>query len=24
VRDGVQEAFGIALVNEPVLVGLTL
>ena len=24
VRDGVQEAFGVALVNEPVLVGLTL
>ena len=24
VRDGVQEAFGVRLVNEPVLVGLTL
>src|SRR6476659_9559068 len=24
VRDGVQDAFGVALVNEPVLVGLTL
>lgn len=24
VRDGVQEAFGVALVNEPVLVGLQL
>ncbi|WP_237565568.1 UDP-N-acetylmuramate dehydrogenase [Ornithinimicrobium cavernae] len=24
VRDGVQEAFGVTLVNEPVLVGLTL
>jgi len=24
VRDGVQDAFGVALVNEPVLVGLSL
>jgi UDP-N-acetylmuramate dehydrogenase len=24
VRDGVQEAFGVSLVNEPVLLGLTL
>ena len=24
VRDGVQRAFGVTLVNEPVLVGLTL
>ncbi len=24
VRDGVEEAFGVRLVNEPVLVGLTL
>ena len=24
VRDGVQEAFGVRLVNEPVLVGLAL
>ena len=24
IRDGVQDAFGVSLVNEPVLVGTTL
>jgi len=24
IRDGVQDAFGVSLVNEPVLVGLSL
>ena len=24
VRDGVRDAFGVTLVNEPVLVGMTL